>query len=305
MKLVVRFLGIYDTVGSVGLGGDKDNQWFLATSDLPGSPDTATLDIAEHAACSVYHLGALDECRANFPISSIKVDKDAPLPQHFEEEYVLGAHADVGGGYSDNSTTIHYPIQKLNYSRLFADSKQYQADKSRLKSELEKRYFRPGIDIQFEESSWGNKTIADTALKPYWQRSVSKELAFIYLEKMHQKALNFGVPLKPLESLGDASNAGRYDYQISDELRSLHPNASESGKGSEAYNQLYKDYIHHSHQHGGGFSEAIPNAPEDDPAFTFGNYQREVYYGENTGLSASDQWEFNTNNNGIVQWYKN
>jgi hypothetical protein len=192
----------------------------------------------------------------------------------------------------------------LDYSRHLTEEQQYDADQARLKSELETTYYRPGIDIQFKESMWGSDSLPKTALKPYWQRSVKKELAFIYLEKMHQKALQYGVPFKPLAYLDVLHDKKLYDYQIPDELRALYQQASEQGKGSKAYNQLYEGYIHHSHKHAGGLSDTIPDAPEENPDIAFGNYQREVYYGESTGLSATEQWEFNTNNNGIVQWYK-
>ncbi|WP_325893730.1 DUF2235 domain-containing protein [Grimontia sp. NTOU-MAR1] len=80
----VRFVGIFDTVGSFGIPGDNDEDGF----NLILSPSSAE---------TVYHITAHHEYRKNFPLTSLKVN--GVLADNFYEEVFPGAHADVGGGY--------------------------------------------------------------------------------------------------------------------------------------------------------------------------------------------------------------
>ncbi|MEZ8082733.1 DUF2235 domain-containing protein [Enterovibrio norvegicus] len=83
-RVSVRFVGIFDTVGSFGMPGDNDEDGF----NLILSPSSAE---------RVYHITAHHEYRENFPLTSLKVD--GVLANNFYEEVFPGAHADVGGGY--------------------------------------------------------------------------------------------------------------------------------------------------------------------------------------------------------------
>ncbi|WP_102389631.1 DUF2235 domain-containing protein [Enterovibrio norvegicus] len=80
----VRFVGIFDTVGSFGIPGDNDEDGF----NLILSPSSAE---------TVYHITAHHEYRQKFPLTSLKID--GVLADNFYEEVFPGAHADVGGGY--------------------------------------------------------------------------------------------------------------------------------------------------------------------------------------------------------------
>jgi len=312
-KLVVRFVGLYDTVGSVGVGGDNDNEWCFATGDLPGAPQTATLDLAPHAACAVYHLMALDEQRENFPVSSLRSSKTATLPKHFIEEGVLGAHADVGGGYGNGSSTIYYPIQPLDYARREATPQRLAADKQRLKRALEAQYYRPGINIEFKETSWvdhrnsRDSSARKVALKPYWKRQVSNQLAHLYLKAMHQQAIRYGVPFDPITELDNfthpSNNQRLYKYDTPAKLEQLCQQAIGQGVGSQAYNALSEHYIHHSHKYV-GLTDTLAHGPEAKPKHSFGHYGREVFYASNTGLGDQGTWEKSTNQSGSIQWHK-
>ncbi|KFA91396.1 T6SS phospholipase effector Tle1-like catalytic domain-containing protein, partial [Archangium violaceum] len=81
----VYFVGIYDTVSSLGLSGTA-----MGLSNV----NELGLD-AISAADSVYHLAALDEHRANFALTNIKSaggkGKEILLP---------GVHSDIGGSYN-------------------------------------------------------------------------------------------------------------------------------------------------------------------------------------------------------------
>ncbi|MDD1792777.1 DUF2235 domain-containing protein [Enterovibrio sp. ZSDZ42] len=83
-QVSVRFVGIFDTVGSFGIPGDNNEDGF----NLILSPSSAEM---------VYHITAHHEYRGNFPLTSLKID--GKLADNFYEEVFPGAHADVGGGY--------------------------------------------------------------------------------------------------------------------------------------------------------------------------------------------------------------
>lgn len=75
----VRFLGVFDTVGSFGMGGD-DVDVGQNMCIRPGD------------AAHVRHYTARHEIRENFPLTALRNDRSYP-----------GAHSDVGGGYGKNA----------------------------------------------------------------------------------------------------------------------------------------------------------------------------------------------------------
>jgi len=93
-RQVVRFLGIYDTVGSFGIpGNDYDNYNF---------------HVGKNSAKYVYHLVAENELRKNFDLQSIRhdssvafeLDDSACTGNRWAVEILCpGVHSDVGGGY--------------------------------------------------------------------------------------------------------------------------------------------------------------------------------------------------------------
>ena len=89
-KVSVRFLGLFDTVGSFGIPGNENN----ASFDLSVSSENIE---------KVYHLTSFNEIRENFDLVSIKASSDYELPEHMVEEEYPGVHSDIGGGYSNNT----------------------------------------------------------------------------------------------------------------------------------------------------------------------------------------------------------
>ena len=94
-SLKVRFVGIYDTVGSFSLPGDDKD------------PYNFHLDTTK--ARYIYHMTAQDELRKNFDLQSLKRKSGEMLVFPIEEtrrwmveESMPGVHSDVGGGYSSN-----------------------------------------------------------------------------------------------------------------------------------------------------------------------------------------------------------
>ncbi|MFZ2655639.1 MAG: DUF2235 domain-containing protein, partial [Victivallales bacterium] len=93
----IRFLGLFDTVASFGLPGNNINL----------GKDIGIPDIVDYTA----HATAMDELRRKFPLSSItspeeKIDLSRKIEMSFR-----GAHADIGGGYTDFPEASYKPLE--------------------------------------------------------------------------------------------------------------------------------------------------------------------------------------------------
>lgn len=90
----IRFLGLFDTVASVGLpnsaGGDGHFAWASATA----------LRVPSHVQC--VHYTAMHENRASFPLESLR-GPDGVLARKHKQYALPGMHSDVGGGYLPGS----------------------------------------------------------------------------------------------------------------------------------------------------------------------------------------------------------
>jgi hypothetical protein len=102
----VNFVGLFDTVSSEGVYYGND------VADLE-------LRFAKNAARRVFHLVALDEYRENFSGTTIASARNATslvdgahVPMGFELG-IPGAHSDVGGGYTCDSSKSEQEIRKL------------------------------------------------------------------------------------------------------------------------------------------------------------------------------------------------
>lgn len=117
-NLSVRFLGVFDTVGSFGMTGD----------DVDVGQN---MGIAPGDAAAVRHFTARHEIRKNFPLTALS---------SADREYV-GAHSDVGGGYEakEGKTTNHLAFVALK------DMHQESIDNG---VELGPLTFPPGVDVE-------------------------------------------------------------------------------------------------------------------------------------------------------------
>lgn len=91
------FLGLFDTVASVGLGNTLGNS--LLGRALDGHSDWAdaerNLRVSDRVPC--VHLIAAHEIRRSFPVESVSVN--GVVPARAEEVVFPGVHSDVGCGY--------------------------------------------------------------------------------------------------------------------------------------------------------------------------------------------------------------
>jgi hypothetical protein len=97
-EVVFDFLGIFDTVASVGLGNTMGNNTALMLLDGHAAwADTEdSLRISPGMKC--LHLVAAHDLRRSFPVDSISVNGN--VPEGSEEIVMPGVHSDVGCGYS-------------------------------------------------------------------------------------------------------------------------------------------------------------------------------------------------------------
>jgi len=83
----LRFLGIFDTVGSFGIPGNKYD-------------DGMDYHLDRDFVKRTVHLTAEHEKRGLFDLTSIKKNNNETLPGNCLEKSFPGAHSDVGGGYA-------------------------------------------------------------------------------------------------------------------------------------------------------------------------------------------------------------
>lgn len=97
--VVFDFLGLFDTVASIGLGNTASNAMYLPTTY--GHSAWADCEDSLRIGAAVkrcVHLVAGHELRMSFPLDSASVGP--ALPANCEETVFPGVHSDVGGGYS-------------------------------------------------------------------------------------------------------------------------------------------------------------------------------------------------------------
>lgn len=93
-EIKIKFLGVWDTVGSCGIPFDSFN-WF--NKKYYDFHDTELSSIVENA----FHAIAIDEHRKNYA-PTLWDPKEKPN-QKIEQVWFVGAHCNVGGGYSRNN----------------------------------------------------------------------------------------------------------------------------------------------------------------------------------------------------------
>ncbi|MGA6099831.1 T6SS phospholipase effector Tle1-like catalytic domain-containing protein [Stutzerimonas marianensis] len=187
----VRFIGLFDTVASVGGLANLGN---IRSSVTPW----LNLYLPRKYFSNVVQLVARDEVRANFPLSTVK-------PDH--TEIVLpGVHSDIGGGYLSEAEecVLVAPMQALVVAdgvdvmttSIYRDAEQAKLrliDEGWPPSMLEvvtpERQLLP-VDPADRLAPRQSRVYAGLQLK----RRVRGELSGVYLRVMHMLAKNAGAP---------------------------------------------------------------------------------------------------------------
>jgi hypothetical protein len=96
-EVAFNFLGLFDTVASVGLGNTLGNSLLGKMFDGHGGWADTDDSLRIPAGVPCLHLVAAHELRRSFPLDSISVKQT--LPPNCDEVVVPGVHSDLGCGY--------------------------------------------------------------------------------------------------------------------------------------------------------------------------------------------------------------
>nr|WP_240935952.1 DUF2235 domain-containing protein [Halomonas bachuensis] len=208
----VRFVGLFDTVGSFYWPGNAENLDF-------------DLYLASGSAARVVQLTAHHEIRRNFPLSSI-VDAQGNHPGNFAEIALPGAHSDVGGGY---------------------ENPRHEADFANIEELIVRRRGGLGANgetirlAQAEAQARGLSIRVDGMdVLEVERRATRKELAIYALRQMYEEARRAWVPFDELRD--DA------DHTIPAELREKLDAWRAAGGQLDDSHRFLNGYIHTSHR---------------------------------------------------------
>ncbi|MCL9781079.1 DUF4150 domain-containing protein [Vibrio sp. S4M6] len=205
-KASVRFVGLFDTVGSFYWPGNDDEGNF----QLSLKPDCAK---------AVLQLCAYHEYRKNFPLTSLKTN--GSLPDNFFEEMFPGAHSDVGGGYAafeqyaQKGLPERYQVPTLDtYNRELVKTlsfeKEYKRERSKehkqtqghLRAQRMMEHTRQEMEQQWNQQcleqhqQYGQVKCQHWHLHFYRLQPISNALSGLAQERMKQQATLFGVKWK-------------------------------------------------------------------------------------------------------------
>ncbi|MCG7553305.1 DUF2235 domain-containing protein [Pseudoalteromonas sp. Of11M-6] len=285
-EVVFRFVGIFDTVASIGGDGDNDHSELYARDELD---DAARLDLNQASAGAVYHLTAWDERRDKFPLNSLK-NKGGSLFANHKEDYLPGVHSDIGGGYAPISIDIEYPLKRI---RGIPGNPEHEAKVQQAKLAIERQYQWPGINVdmvyrfkrlRYGASRSGRGKDFYTTYRPVWRRKIDNTLAHYGLHQMYNEAIQHGVPLKEMARLQSI-----YPYELSHEVATLVPKALKAGPASQAWQKLYEHYIHISSRFTGA-ADKLAHGAERKAKYVTENGQREMFYNNGLKLPKVDIW---------------
>lgn len=222
----VRFLGLFDTVGSFYLPGNDNNLDF-------------NLNLKSDSAEQVVQFTAHHEIRHNFPLTSLR-SASGELPGNLHEEALPGVHADVGGGYPNPYEATYHTdawqtriIQRHNGLGLSPEAIRIK----QTEAESQGHYIRVvGADIYVED-----------------RLPIFHELSYWTLKRMVEHIKRADLPFKSIYfdpgevASHEDPDEEYYIYLIPEELNKAIEQWQASGGHLEASKDYLENYIHVSH----------------------------------------------------------
>ncbi|MGL1254909.1 phospholipase effector Tle1 domain-containing protein [Vibrio parahaemolyticus] len=191
----VRFVGLFDTVGSFYLAGNNDEGNF-------------ELGLDTRCAERVFQISAHHEYRKNFPLTSL-LPSDGILPSNFYEEVFAGCHTDIGGGYPSKeqyakqglperygmplSATYNRELIKTESIRQEIQAQQNVYGAAAYSERLHKRAQEAWNLECSTKGLYGVVTLVNGLLYYYELQPISNALSALSLERMKQQAEVAGV----------------------------------------------------------------------------------------------------------------
>ena len=191
----VRFVGLFDTVGSFYLAGNNDEGNF-------------ELGLDTSCAERVFQISAHHEYRKNFPLTSL-LPSDGILPSNFYEEVFAGCHTDIGGGYPSKEQYAKQGLPERYGMPLSATYNRELIKTESIRQEIQaqqnvygaaaysERLYKRAQDAWNLECStkglYGVVTLVNGILYYYELQPISNALSALPLERMKQQAEVAGV----------------------------------------------------------------------------------------------------------------
>lgn len=182
----IGFSGLFDTVASIGLANEYNNEF--------------NLNLSSASAEKIVHIVAQDEVRSNFPLESLK-DEKGKLSSNVEEVRLIGSHSDIGGGYLKKEKEVHIVhSESLTFNNEYEKQEKLEELNERFKGESRT------VVVVFDRVKSGQSTEdvfpdREARFEVHETKMVSHDLSNVSLSLMHQKALEFGLPLRDIESV--------------------------------------------------------------------------------------------------------
>jgi Uncharacterized alpha/beta hydrolase domain (DUF2235) len=109
----IRYLGLFDTVPALGMPTDPESSYQSLMGEGGQEIDFSKIGTVRHAV-------AANEARRAFDLMSIRGCADCQLPSNAREDFFLGSHSDVGGGYGESEGGSQASVYPMLYQYLEA-----------------------------------------------------------------------------------------------------------------------------------------------------------------------------------------
>ena len=231
-RLRVKFMGLFDTVSSVGPAGNI------------GSFENVMISTSGHVAETIAHITAKDEVRENFPLA---------LAVSGTRIEVVGAHSDIGGGYDLGTLKDTFSYDIADYPGMLSF---YET-----RWGVENRNFKPG-DNDRVNSYPDRNLFTEDSQRVVFHTTAQHGIQFVTLRLMYEQAVAAGVPFPESmpATFGGTSVALDANLQAYyDELKDFPHNAQ-----PETEMAIRRQYVHLSVNNDAKWNIVGYNQPEEN-----------------------------------------
>ena len=231
-RLKVKFMGLFDTVSSVGNAGNI------------GSYENVMISTVGNVAETIAHITAKDEVRENFPLA---------LAVKGTRIEVVGAHSDIGGGYDPGILRDTFSFDSADYPRMLSF---YET-----RWGVQDRNFKPGDDDRV--TSFINKNLfTEDSRTVVLHTTAEQGIQFVTLRLMYDQAIAAGVPFP--ETMPD--DFGGVNVTLADNLQAYYDELKDYPHSAKPETELAirRQYAHLSVNNDSAWGIIDYNLPERD-----------------------------------------